>query len=105
MQMCSSNSQTGSPLEEPMMNDIDLSTDGRKAGMKAISLISPWWWFVLHAGKNLENRTWRHAPSYRGPLLIHASKTYVFRDVLDDMYTAADKIGRASCRERVCQYV
>lgn len=44
--------------------------------MKALSIRAPWWWMILHAGKRIENRDWRGAPSYRGPLLIHASKWY-----------------------------
>ncbi len=41
--------------------------------MKALSIHQPWAWAILHAGKTMENRTWR--TNYRGPLLIHASKT------------------------------
>jgi hypothetical protein len=33
----------------------------------------PWSWAILHAGKDVENRSRR--PSYRGPLLNHASKS------------------------------
>jgi len=38
-----------------------------------LSIQQPWAWAILHAGKDCENRTWRS--SFRGPLLIHASKT------------------------------
>jgi hypothetical protein len=41
--------------------------------MKALSIHQPWAWAILHAGKNVENRGW--PTRYRGPLLIHASKT------------------------------
>jgi hypothetical protein len=41
--------------------------------MKALSIHQPWAWAILHAGKTVENRTW--STKYRGPLLIHASKT------------------------------
>jgi hypothetical protein len=37
-----------------------------------LSIRQPWAWAILHAGKDVENRSWR--TSYRGPLLIHASK-------------------------------
>lgn len=40
--------------------------------MKAISIRSPWWAWILYGGKNIENRDWYHR--YRGPVLIHASK-------------------------------
>lgn len=36
--------------------------------------MQPWAWAIIHAGKTVENRTWR--TDYRGPLLIHASKRY-----------------------------
>ncbi len=39
--------------------------------MKALSIKQPWAHAILHAGKDIENRTWR--TTYRGPLLIHAS--------------------------------
>jgi len=41
--------------------------------MKALSIHQPWAWAILHAGKTVENRGW--STRYRGPLLIHASKT------------------------------
>lgn len=44
--------------------------------MKALSVIQPWAWAFFHASplKDIENRVWHS--SYRGPLLIHASKKY-----------------------------
>jgi hypothetical protein len=39
---------------------------------KAISVRQPWAWAIVHAGKYVENRTWR--TGYRGPLFIHAAK-------------------------------
>ena len=42
--------------------------------LKALSVRQPWAWAIVYAGKNVENRTWR--TSHRGPLLIHASKTF-----------------------------
>lgn len=40
--------------------------------MKAISIRQPWAWLILHAGKDIENRTWMTL--FRGRVLIHASK-------------------------------
>jgi hypothetical protein len=40
--------------------------------MRALSLIQPWAWLVLHAGKDIENRVWN--TRFRGEFLIHASK-------------------------------
>ncbi len=39
--------------------------------MKAITIRQPWAWAVVHAGKDIENRTW--SPSHRGKLAIHAA--------------------------------
>jgi hypothetical protein len=41
--------------------------------MKAVSIHQPWAWAILHAGKNVENRTWR--THHRGPLLIHVARS------------------------------
>lgn len=41
--------------------------------MKAISIKQPWSWAICNAGKDIENREWY--TSYRGNILIHASKT------------------------------
>jgi hypothetical protein len=38
--------------------------------MKALSIQQPWAWAILHAGKDIENRTW--PTSIRGSVLIHA---------------------------------
>jgi hypothetical protein len=41
--------------------------------MKTISIRQPWADAIIHAGKDIENRSW--TTSYRGPLLIHAAAT------------------------------
>lgn len=43
--------------------------------MKAITVRQPWAWAIVHAGKDVENRTRNIAGSYRGPVIIHASKS------------------------------
>jgi hypothetical protein len=40
--------------------------------MKVLSVRAPWWWFILHGGKDIENRDW--PTSFRGRVLIHAGK-------------------------------
>jgi hypothetical protein len=42
--------------------------------MKALSIRQPWAWMIFHAGKEIENRTWK--TYFRGRVLIHASKHY-----------------------------
>lgn len=41
--------------------------------VRALSLWRPWPWLILHAGKDVENRTW--STRYRGLLVLHAGKT------------------------------
>jgi hypothetical protein len=41
--------------------------------VNALSIRQPWAYAICHLGKRVENRAWKHPPSYRGPLLIHAS--------------------------------
>ncbi len=42
--------------------------------MKALSIKQPWAWLIVHGYKPVENRNW--GTPFRGPLLIHASKTF-----------------------------
>jgi len=58
--------------------------------MKAISIRQPWAWLIVHAGKDIENRTW--ATRYRGPVLIHAAKGMT-REEWEDTWTFAQGSG------------
>lgn len=40
--------------------------------MMALSIRQPWAWLIIHAGKDIENRSWYTA--HRGRILIHAAK-------------------------------
>lgn len=47
----------------------------------ALSVRQPWAWAIIHAGKDIENRSWspsiallRTALAFRGPVCIHAAK-------------------------------
>jgi hypothetical protein len=40
--------------------------------VRALSVRQPWAWAIIHAGKDVENRTW--STRHRGPLAIHATK-------------------------------
>lgn len=46
--------------------------------MKALSIQQPWAWLIASGYKDIENRDWKYEPSYRGQLLIHASKNFDF---------------------------
>ncbi|RKQ95447.1 ASCH domain-containing protein [Maricaulis maris] len=41
--------------------------------MKALSIRQPWVWAILHAGKDVENRSW--STRYRGLVALHAAKS------------------------------
>src|SRR5690349_2749355 len=47
--------------------------------MKALSLMQPWATLVVLGAKQLETRSWTTA--YRGPLLIHASRSKAGKEV------------------------
>lgn len=50
--------------------------------MKALSIRAPWWWFILHGGKDIENRDW--PTQFRGTAYIHASKWWSLNAVTED---------------------
>lgn len=53
--------------------------------MKALSVRAPWWWFILHAGKDIENRDW--PTRFRGTVYLHAGKWFGKEEILDDYYS------------------
>ena len=56
--------------------------------MKALSIRAPWWWFILHAGKDIENRDWQ--TRFRGRIYIHASKWWNMEEVGEDTTDACE---------------
>jgi len=40
--------------------------------VKALTILQPWAWAIVHGQKRIENRTWK--TPYRGPLAIHAGQ-------------------------------
>lgn len=65
--------------------------------MKALSIRSPWWWFILHGGKDIENRDW--STRFRGTVLVHASRWWRPEEIADDARYALD-IAREAGRAR-----
>ena len=53
---------------------------------KALSIRQPWAWAIVHAGKDIENRSW--LSRYRGEFLVHAAKGVS----LDEYEKACDSI-------------
>lgn len=44
---------------------------------RALSVRQPWAWAIIHAGKDIENRSWQavnHGLKRRGPIAVHAAK-------------------------------
>ena len=58
--------------------------------MKALSVRAPWWWFILHGDKDIENRDW--STRFRGTVYLHTSKWYRSGEVLEDMHAIATLI-------------
>ncbi len=42
--------------------------------MKALTLLQPWAWLIIHGPKRWENRTW--TTTHRGLLVIHAGQSH-----------------------------
>jgi hypothetical protein len=42
--------------------------------MKALSILQPWAWLIVHGPKDVENRTW--STPFRGEFLVHAGKGF-----------------------------
>lgn len=42
--------------------------------MKALSILQPWAWLIVHGYKPVENRSWQ--TTFRGPFLVHAGKGF-----------------------------
>jgi hypothetical protein len=66
--------------------------------MKALSVRAPWWWFILHGGKDIENRNW--ATSFRGTIYLHASSWWKKDEVIRDIATAIEIAGWFDQRDR-----
>jgi hypothetical protein len=50
--------------------------------MKALSVRAPWWWAILHCGKDIENRDWY--TNFRGTIYLHAGKFWRPREIEED---------------------
>ena len=59
--------------------------------MRTLSIRQPWAWLIVHGHKDVENREW--ATDYRGPLLIHASKTAAKGEYAQQRDTIHEEMG------------
>ena len=75
------------------MDNLPDRIEGAGEGSRAISIRAPWWWAILHAGKDIENRDW--PTKFRGRVYIHASKWWNLNDVTDDAAFVSDLYRRA----------
>jgi len=60
-------------MQPDLFGDMPRAAGEIDFSLPVLSIRQPWAWFILHGGKDVENRCWRHAPKYRGRFLIHAS--------------------------------
>jgi len=60
--------------------------------MKALSIRAPWWWFILYAGKDIENRPWNCHK--RGPIAIQASTWWNTEQVANEFITMQAELKR-----------
>lgn len=56
--------------------------------LKALSVRAPWWWFILHGGKDIENRDW--STSFRGTIYLHSSSWWNLSAVSEDSIDAVE---------------
>ena len=42
--------------------------------MRTLSIQQPWAWLIIHAGKDIENRSWE--TPVRGPIQVHTGKVF-----------------------------
>lgn len=76
--------------------------------MRALTVLQPWAWAIAHAGKLVENRTWR-PPSYElcKTIAIHAGKRLdveslnAFRETFRDEYKRCAEMETAVAREAI----
>ena len=59
--------------------------------MIALSIRQPWAWLIIHAGKDIENRSW--PTTVRGPVLVHASKGMTVMEYKDAACWAEEALG------------
>lgn len=65
--------------------------------MKALSIRQPWAWLILHAGKDIENRSW--PTNFRGRVLIHAAKGMTPEEYLGAKQFVESSIGIEAVKE------
>ncbi|MFC5861072.1 ASCH domain-containing protein [Acidicapsa dinghuensis] len=58
--------------------------------MKALSVLPPWWWFILHGYKDIENRSW--PTNYRGTVYLHVGKTFEYEEIVEDLWTIFNRM-------------
>ncbi|WP_205814215.1 hypothetical protein [Microbacterium sp. K24] len=51
--------------------------------MRILTVRQPWAWAIIHGGKDVENRPRNIAGNYRGPVAIHAGKSFDYERPTD----------------------
>nr|WP_246456214.1 ASCH domain-containing protein [Ruficoccus amylovorans] len=60
----------------------------QKPVIPALSIRQPWAWLIVNGHKDIENRDW--TTNYRGPVFVHASKTFGPSEREDCEYVSED---------------
>ena len=60
--------------------------------VKAITVRAPWWFWIVHGVKSIENRSWR--TTHRGALAIHAARWFDADTVQSDIQRMRQKLNR-----------
>ena len=76
------------------MTRPEFNSEPSGTGEWALSVRAPWWWAILHLGKDIENRNWR--TRYRGRVLLHVGKAWNADEVDLDLMDIETILGRDS---------
>lgn len=76
---------------------------GGELRMKALSILQPWAWAIVHAGKRVENRTW--STSHRGQIAIHAGKSSRLLKTFPNQLPDGTIIDKAECESTLGQVI
>jgi hypothetical protein len=65
------------------LSGLYASGDSMTEITQAISIRAPWWLFILHGGKDVENRDW--PTRFRGTVYLHSSSWWRGSEIFEDV--------------------
>src|SRR3546814_18094000 len=75
------------------------------AALNSVEMASLPWSILAFSGDNGDTPAWKRLDEFLTARLQHLEPVLAGREWLAETFFVADKIGRASCREGVCQKV